>query len=273
MSQKSEIRIFSLILLRFLNQLKDLGDCGISKFTDLTEIKLENFKNYETSKITISDRFGNFYFNFSDTEIETIKMAELNSTDVTTWSAVNSQFNIIPVAVDVNQTDSFKFSLKIEYLAKNVTKTAEWDIYVAPVQTTTSPIVIKTLPKIEPYAQNEPKNVVQSESPEISPIVSENLQELIRVVNNSNPEKLAQLTADHDSWILTDAGFYEKLQEASKTFGGRKLLSFHFEKEEEFKDLALKLRDRSQSFKSRKLKDTFGDSLKFVNRLYNQYFG
>ena len=256
-----------------MNPIIDLGDCGLSRLSELTEVKLANFSNFETQKLEISERFGNFYFNFSDTEIETVKMAEVNSTDVTTWAAVNSQFKIIPVAIDANQTDSFKFSMRLEYLSKNVTKTAKFDVLVSPVQTTVKPIELVTLPEISSFREMEPENVVQSEVGKRQPIDDENLALLTDRLNQTDPEKLNQLQSDLDSGILTVLGFAEKVQDVSANSVRRKLLSFSFERDEEFKDLALKLTERSQSFKSRKLKDTFGDSLKFVNRMYNQYFG
>jgi len=254
----------------------DLGDCGTDQYDILHQIELSEISD---QKIMMPDRHTNLYLNYTKVGVDEIMAAELNTTDTADiWAAVQSQFHVIPIAVDPNCTTEISFHLHLEFRKNNKTESAELFFHLPPkserkVASTTEPTTIITKivePKIS--GNREPSQDVK-----MADISKTDLSELIRTLNESNPVGLKYIMDEKDQGLLTELGFSKKIVEMLsdvQRVPSRKLQSFQWEKESDFKELGQKLANRNHyKFKSRRLLDTFGDSLKYVNHLYNTFFG
>lgn len=259
----------------------DLGDCGVARFAQLHQVELNELSD---QKIMIQERHKNFYFNYTNAHIDSITSAELNSTDTFIWASVQTQFNIIPVVIDPNCSTAITFHMHLDFVKHNQTHSAEI-VVMLPARTDEqhqpSPTPVTTMPttlSVNIIGNREP---VQR-SGKMEAISESELHSLMSRANQSNSEELKTLINDKEGGFLTDNGFAKKLSALLKITDDsdphvmlRKLQSFEWEKEPEFKQIGRQLAfSNSQSpFRSRHLLDTFGDSLKYVNRLYNAFFG
>ena len=265
----------------------DLADCGVDKFDALHEIPLDISHPPTHQNLRLSPRHSNFYFNFSSANIGNVAWAEMNSTAKHVWAGVNTQFNVLSVAIHANNTQAFKLNFKIDFESKLTNKSdiITFDILLAEKSEKST----NQLPR-----ENKTNDVIQGlrlagpKEPRIrqqaASLAEPSIEKVIERANGTFPEEVKLLLDSRAAGLLTESGLANALVQLQQNGTGsefdgthfmkRKLQAMPWEREPEMKAIGeLIARRWRMSHRNRKTLDTFGDSLKYVNKLYNGYFG